>query len=226
MAAPYVAGIAALFVSAHGGRAVHGPGLGRRLARRFVSSSRSVAWATGWSNASGTAPPFQVGTGLVDAVKVLNYSTDLAFDSISLLDTMLFQSRWSVDIAHTERVPVNYSFSLEPQSAVEIYNGHDGIRRLPQLGPLAIVLNVSLPPPLAVLPGEKKTASFVFSLPNVTDDDLLPLYGGKIWIKGSNGEELCIPYGSRCSCDAQGTFDSWLAADGWTRCRVRYREGL
>lgn len=34
-----------------------------------------------------------------------------------------------------------------------------------------------------------------FELPLGANDDMLPLYGGKIWINGDNDEELCIPYG-------------------------------
>jgi hypothetical protein len=32
-------------------------------------------------------------------------------------------------------------------------------------------------------------------LPKDANEDLLPLYGGKIWITGDNGEKLSIPYG-------------------------------
>jgi hypothetical protein len=37
--------------------------------------------------------------------------------------------------------------------------------------------------------------SFHFELPRGVDDDYLPLYGGKVWVKGDNGEKLSIPYG-------------------------------
>lgn len=37
---------------------------------------------------------------------------------------------------------------------------------------------------------------FHFELPKV-DDENLPLYGGKIWFNGDNGEKLSVPYGGR-----------------------------
>ena len=40
---------------------------------------------------------------------------------------------------------------------------------------------------------------FEFELPDVSDD-YLPLYGGKIWVKGDNGEKLSIPYGGMFCC--------------------------
>jgi hypothetical protein len=32
-------------------------------------------------------------------------------------------------------------------------------------------------------------------------DDYLPLYGGKIWFKGDNGERLSVPYGGKLGID-------------------------
>jgi hypothetical protein len=45
---------------------------------------------------------------------------------------------------------------------------------------------------LTDLPG-----SLRFELPQGVDDDYLPLYGGKIIVKGTNGEQLSIPYGGK-----------------------------
>ena len=41
---------------------------------------------------------------------------------------------------------------------------------------------------------------FHFELPTHVDDDLLPIYGGKVWIQGDNGEKQCIPFGGVKSC--------------------------
>lgn len=40
---------------------------------------------------------------------------------------------------------------------------------------------------------------FTFGLPEHINDDYLPLYGGKVWIRGSNGDDLSIPYGGTFS---------------------------
>lgn len=40
---------------------------------------------------------------------------------------------------------------------------------------------------------------FTFGLPEHINDGYLPLYGGKVWIRGSNGDDLSIPYGGAFS---------------------------
>ena len=42
--------------------------------------------------------------------------------------------------------------------------------------------------------GELMAFRFVFSLPDV-DEDELPLYSGKVWVISDRGERLSIPYG-------------------------------
>ncbi|KND92962.1 Thermophilic serine proteinase [Tolypocladium ophioglossoides CBS 100239] len=211
MSAPYIAGVAALYIGKHGGRDVHGPGFAEYLAKRIISSGRSVAWPARVPRQNETSPPFQVGTGLVDAQKVLQYTTLLSFEPFALLDTELFKPEWTVDIANMGEHEVTYSFELEPQAAVEIYNGQDGIKSLIQIQPSAIVPNVSLPEPQVVSPGQQKAVTFTFAPLKNVDDDMLPLYGGKIWVKGSNGEELCIPYGG-AACDTEKAFDTMFQA--------------
>ena len=61
--------------------------------------------------------------------------------------------------------------------------------------PLAIVPGVQLPAPLSIGPGQTKTVNVTFSPPTVAGAHLLPLYGGKVWVSGDNGEKLCVPYG-------------------------------
>jgi hypothetical protein len=212
MAAPYIAGVAALYIAHHGGRELHGPSFAKDLAKRFITSGRNVAWSTGGILFNESAPPFQVGTGLVDAWKILNYDTRASFEPISLLDTEMFQAEWDITLTNSARRTVKYAFEHEPLPAVEIYDGVSDIRRLSRLEPLRISPAVSLPPNATLRPGQRKTFrqvnphkrpydqahlffSLRFELPSGVNDDMLPLYGGKIWIKGSNDEQLCIPYG-------------------------------
>ncbi|KAM4057922.1 subtilase family protein [Hirsutella rhossiliensis] len=200
MAAPYIAGVAALFIGQRGGREIHGSEFARRLAKRIIGSGQSVSWSANTaldnqtSLENATAPPVQVGTGLVDAGKVLGYTTELMFEPIALRDTRRFQPKWEVGIVNKGKDKVKYRFEVESQSAVEIYNGHDGIRKLPKLRPSCLDPVISLPKPEVVRAGQMKSIVLNFSLPLKANDSMLPVYGGKIWIKGDNGEELCIPY--------------------------------
>ncbi|KAK5995716.1 Thermophilic serine proteinase [Cladobotryum mycophilum] len=208
MAAPYVAGIAALYISKHGGRELHGPGFAKRLADRIVSSGRSVTWDTGKVRPDYIAPPFQVGTGLVDALKVLRYDTHLSFEPFALQDSQLFKPQWHADITNLGNKTVTYFFDIEPQAGVQLLDPHYGIKRLYELEPINITPKVTLPKtPLVLKPGETGRAEFSFNQPLGIDDDYLPLYGGKIWVRGSNGEDLSIPYGG-AAYDTEKAFDT------------------
>lgn len=157
MAAPYIAGIAALYIGHHGGRELHGPNFAKDLAKRIASSGRNVAWSTGDIFFNESAPPFQVGTGLVDAWKVLHYDTQISFEPISLLDTELFQPEWDIQVTNNGNRTVNYAFEHESLPGVEIYDGISDIRPLSQLAPLRIVPGVSLPLNATLHSGQTKT---------------------------------------------------------------------
>lgn len=157
MAAPYIAGVAALFVGEHGGREIYGPGFAEMLAKRIISSGRSVAWSGNTPRLNQTAPPFQVGTGLVDAWKVLRYKTQLTFEPFSLLDTETFRPRWQAEIANNGNRTVKYTFQVEPQAGVDIFDAYYGLATLFDLEPKKIVPYITLPLPLKVKPGDSKT---------------------------------------------------------------------
>lgn len=157
MAAPYIAGIAALYIAHHGGRELHGPNFAKDLAKRIVSSGRDVAWSTGDIALNKSAPVFQVGTGLVDAWKVLHYTSQVSFEPISLLDTELFTPEWDIQITNNANRTVGYTFEHEALPGVEIYDGVSDIRFLSKLEPVRIMPGVSLPLNATIHAGQKKT---------------------------------------------------------------------
>ncbi|KAG6001893.1 hypothetical protein E4U21_003742 [Claviceps maximensis] len=219
MAAPYIAGIAALYISEHGGRELHGLNFATDLANRIIASGQDVAWSTGEISFSESAPPFQVGTGLVDARKVLLYKTQLSFDSISLQDTELFRPDWNIQVTNRANRTVHYTFHHEPLPGVEIYDGAGAIKLLSKLQPRNnISAIVSLPPGSSIKANQTKTFNITFQLPQHVDDNMLPLYSGKLRIKSDNGEDLCIPYGG-AAYDTEKAFDTMFDSkptiDGW-----------
>ncbi|PHH59124.1 hypothetical protein CDD81_3718 [Ophiocordyceps australis] len=181
MAAPYIAGIAALYIGAHGGRSIHGPGFGRWLSEKIITSGRSVSWSSTRRNV--TAPPFQVGTGLVDALRVLNYTTHVSSTPMALQDLATFRNYWTVNITNNANETVEYTFAQESQAAVEIHSGkiEIGINPRNELKPIEMSPEIQLPPPTRVKSGETVSVPVKFSPPKNIDDDFLPIYGGKIW---------------------------------------------
>ena len=156
MAAPYIAGVAALYIGQHGGRDIYGPGFAEMLRRRIISSGKSVAWSASSVLLNQTAPPWQVGTGMVDAQKVVQYGTQLNFEPFALLDTQHFQPNWTAVIQNTANETVTYTFELEPQPGVDIYDANYGVADIFELVPKHIVPGVHLPDSVEIKPKMSK----------------------------------------------------------------------
>ncbi|KAB5586270.1 subtilisin-like serine protease [Coniochaeta sp. 2T2.1] len=201
MATPYVAGIAALYVGRYGGRATHGPGFAKDLSNRIITSGAAVPWqiqapATVPVDYGFWAPVPQVGSGLVNAWKVLDYKASLAFDKFELNDTAHFSRYHEVSITNSGDKPVTYKFTLQPAGGFNGQSSYPSYLSVSyELVPLSIVPKVSFPSgAFTVQPGQSKTAQINFNPPAGLDESQLPIYSGKVLISGSNGEELSIPY--------------------------------
>ncbi|KAF5607156.1 subtilisin-like serine protease [Fusarium subglutinans] len=211
MSAPYIAGIAALFVGQYGGRAFNGAGFAKMLRDRIASSGKTLPFVNNRLMRKYKASPFQVGTGLVDAWKVLNYDTQLEYESFSLMDTELFRPRWTFNITNTGGIAHEYTFKLEPQAGFNIYDPEYGVALLYAIEPKNIVPPVRLPHRALIEPGETRELSVTFGLPDV-DDDYLLLYSGKVLINSDHGEKLAIPYGG-AAYDTEKAFDNMFIVD-------------
>lgn len=154
MAAPYIAGIAALYIGKHGGRNMHGIDFAKQLGQRIASSGKSLDWASTAIFRNQTAPPYQVGTGLVDAYKVLHYDTQLTYEPFALRDSELFEPHWNASVSNYGDKAVKYTFSLEPAAGIELLDPYYGIKTLFDLKPSRIVPKVHLPEDITVSPGE------------------------------------------------------------------------
>ena len=169
MACPYVAGVAALYISKFGGRAVHGAGFGQFMFDRIVSSGSPLTWPedTGTPYPAPTkfiAPVPQVGNGYINAWKVLNSKTQLSWDKFELNDTHHFSRYHSVDITNNDTIEVTYEFDLQPAAGFDIQSPFKSseISLFNDLVPVEMVPKVKMPSGRHLLkPGETKTAGFV-----------------------------------------------------------------
>ncbi|KAI8316716.1 hypothetical protein K4K61_003373 [Colletotrichum sp. SAR11_59] len=199
MACPYVAVVAALYIGAHGGRGVHGPGFAKMLARRIIASGKTVKW---WDGALDmAAPPPQVGTGLIDAFKVVNATTSLEFGKFALNDKANFVASHEVVVRNDGSGDVAYTFSVEDGAGMEILlpldtsvSSSPRVRALEELEPTEMHVEVVLPEGFTLKAGESKTVSETFQAPDFGNSAGLPLYSGKVIVSGSNNESLAIPY--------------------------------
>ncbi|KAG8167851.1 hypothetical protein KVR01_003540 [Diaporthe batatas] len=202
MATPYIAGIAALYVGKFGGRKAHqdDPAWAQRLISRITATGRSVPWADWTTSAKDYgfwAPTVQIGSGLVDAAAVLNYTTELSFDGrkFEMNDTANFVGTHTVDVFNNGKEAVTYKFTLQGAGGFEAWD--PDLPEVNQYGDIVLVEfdpTVDLPGDLTVEPGQKATVEVTFTAPTGLDATKLPVYSGKVLISGSNGEELGIPY--------------------------------
>ncbi|KAI8215652.1 Subtilisin DY [Colletotrichum sp. SAR 10_66] len=200
MSCPYVAGVAALYISAFGGREVHGKDFALKLGKQIIASGNVLAYHDG-AYTDLPAPVPQVGNGLVDAFKLLHANTTLDFDPIALNDTVNFRGDHTITVSNRGSDDVVYHISLQNAYGVETLlldtaNGDKTVRRLSDLAPRKLEVDVSLPEDFALKPGEEKVIPLNFKNPesNGWDSSILPLYSGKILISGDNGDELSVPY--------------------------------
>lgn len=120
MAAPYISGVAALYISVHGGRKTSGKEFGKFLSKQIIASGKALPWSDGTATDYGFAASVaQVGNGLVDAYKVVKYTTDLAFEKIALNDTAFFSRYHDIAVTNGGKESVTYSFSNSAAAGVE-----------------------------------------------------------------------------------------------------------
>ncbi|KAI9164185.1 subtilase [Paramyrothecium foliicola] len=200
MACPYVAGVAALWVSKNGGRKAHSKDWARALGRRIISSGQPLPWyIAGTVDNTFTAPVEQVGSGLIDGWKVLNYDTQLDFKTIGLNDTRHFSRYHDVILTNNGKEDVDYSFSHAPAAGIETYTCPEDdcrVKTWDELEAIKLEVDVTLPKAFRLKPGQSKKVSLNFANPDNKgwNAAALPAYSGSIRIKGSNGEELSVPY--------------------------------
>ncbi|KAF9880706.1 hypothetical protein CkaCkLH20_01748 [Colletotrichum karsti] len=202
MSTPYVAGIAALYISKYGGRWEHGRGFGKKLSARIMASGSAVRWHDGFNSSDydAFAPVFQLGNGLVNATKILDYRTELSWGAkFALNDTAHFESCHRVNITNNCTTPITYNFTLQAAGGFEALNDFEGFNLGPGASwtytPMDMVPDVTLPEgEFTVGPGETKEATFHFKPPKGLNQTAMPVYSGQILISGSNGENLTVPY--------------------------------
>jgi hypothetical protein len=168
MAAPYVAGVAALWISAHGGREANGVGFAKQLHQRIISSGVSVPVYDGTlTNYDYPAAVAQVGNGLVNAWKAVTYDTRLEFEKLALNDTRYFNRYHDVTIINEGEETVSYTWDVEYSGGYEAIGWLPSstgtrvrrIKKFTELRPLTLEAKVTLPKPFKLGPGEKKTVS-------------------------------------------------------------------
>lgn len=195
MASPYIAGVAALYMGAHGGRAAMGGEGVAELKRKIITSGTLINWndgvTTDWSK---LAPVAQQGAGYVNAEKVLTYATSLSPGKLELNDTAYLKSGHFINVKNSGSKEVDYFITHEPAATV---NSYEPGYITPQIWPPTFINDTATVTfsrtNINVRPGTTNSFKVTITPPDVSST-LLPVYSGKIIVTGTNGEVLSIPY--------------------------------
>lgn len=198
MACPYVAGIAALYMSKYGGRAKLGPEGVRELRERITSSGSPLNWNDGsGTDASILAPVAQQGTGYVNAVEVLEYKTRISPAVLELNDTANFKGEHTVTIFNKGKKPVTLNIEHNPAQTFEsFYLSGSGETVIANFPPPFIAGSATVDfgaASVAVPAGGSKAITVKFTAPALSDT-YLPVYSGFLRLSASTGEAHTVAY--------------------------------
>lgn len=134
---------------------------------------------------------------MVDAFKVVEYSTLVSPAEINLNDTDHFQGTHEVRITNSGDQSVTYQFGHE--AGITILTKHTGDAWTsispPYVSGDGNVATVEFSGSQLILgPGESGTFSITFTEPPVPAANTLPVFGGSIVVAGSHGEVLRVTY--------------------------------
>ena len=169
MATPYIAGVAALYLSEKGGRELHSKELASDLSMRIISSGSSISSASfeGVINDAFKASTFQVGAGLVDARKVIDSRVSLGLQRFALNDTRYTGRQQDLTIRNNGNATLTFNFELESAAGYEILQEalptdfsteFPRIKALRELVPIKAEANIHFPDKFELEPGQFQNA--------------------------------------------------------------------
>lgn len=165
MATPYIAGVAALYISYYGGRT--SPNFNATdLLKRIIASGQSLPYFDGTTltDYGMYASVAQVGTGIINATRLFQQTTSLSAAKIALNDTQNFVATHSIDITNGAIEDVTYTFELQDAAGIQTWlpgnsSADDSPRPLDfvELVPTEIRPSVTLPSEMTLASGETQT---------------------------------------------------------------------
>lgn len=160
MATPYIAGVAALYIGYYGGRKSNANFNASDVLMRIISSGDSLPYFDGETliEYDMYAPVAQVGTGIINATKVLGFTTSLSYAQFGLNDTRYFSASHSVDITNGAEEEVSYTYGLQDAAGFETWSASEARPvEFSELVPAVMEPSVTLPSTVTLAAGETRT---------------------------------------------------------------------
>lgn len=197
-AAPYVAGVAALYLSSRGISRAQGnsyAGVAEDFNQKVISSAKVLDLFDGTNHVTGVGAPLnQQGAGLIDALKVIEYSTSIESKPlISLNDTMFRNPFRKIKVKNNSKKWLYYTAKHVAGTTVTVLNSA-GVPNtyFPPYSTQSSAFVTMVPSVWLLLPGASTTIYLYIGLPQKTSESIV--YQGKIQISISNGEVISVPY--------------------------------
>lgn len=153
-----------------------------------------------WSGLNISRHVARQGSGLVDALKVIQYTTSIFPSVIHLNDTAHYNPTHTVTIKNSGTQEVTYTLTHEagPEFGGK-QNFLNGDTWVPQEAYMYWSLDLSATVEIStqkitIAPGSLGTFSATFTEPSIPDARTLPVYSGAIIIAGSNFESVRLSY--------------------------------
>ncbi|VUC32513.1 unnamed protein product [Clonostachys rosea] len=194
MAAPYLAGVGALFFSSRGGREALGKDSVKIARDRIIASARSIKHNDGSDSEASVG---KQGAGLIDVQKIIESGTSISPAYLELNDTVHFSGSHEVILTNSNDDSVTYKLTHQPGITTSTFTSTNAWVALePQYSTAeGDVAKVSMSAEEVVVDaGASVTLRFDFTEPAAPDSSSLPVYGGKVMISGSNGEVVMLTY--------------------------------
>lgn len=196
MACPYVAGIAALYISKAGGRQKLGVKGIAELRNRIITSGTPINWSDGRSTDwTKIAPVAQQGAGYINAAKILSGTSWVSPAKLELNDTEHATLNHVVTFRNASPKAITISIT---HTAAATYNSFSSTSNSPSVFPPTFVNGSAsvtiMPSRISVAPRGVAFFAVVIKPPANLDESLLPVYSGHIQIVTSAGETHTIPY--------------------------------
>jgi hypothetical protein len=146
-----------------------GKGFAKKLHRRIISSGTALPWSDGTATDYGfTSSVAQTGNGLINAFKVVNYTTELYFEKFALNDTRYFSRYHDLTITNNDEAKdVTYKISYDAAAGVGILGwyplapttGQKRLKGFTDMKPTSLEVKASMPRDFTLKPGQSKTVS-------------------------------------------------------------------
>lgn len=158
MATPYIAGIAALYIGYYGGLTTNPQFNASELMMRIITSGQSLDHFDGstLTNYGKYASVAQVGTGIVNASNVIDFTTSLSYAKFALNDTRHFNASHLVDITNRADHEVTYTYEVQGAAGFETYVDGEFVDFF-DLSPIVMDVDVELPDPVTLEAGDSAT---------------------------------------------------------------------